>query len=94
MTHSNVVKPHLPPPPPPIYHRVPDMVYYYHGVPSFTVFCSMHSCFRVTGNTETSVSNDPKMTLNTKRSKVSHLHINCEKTCFYGQPTMDTHATA
>ncbi len=33
------------------------------------------SRFPVTGHFETSPQNDPKMTFNTKRSKVPHIHV-------------------
>ncbi len=50
----------LPPPPPP-------------PVTNFTQFCSMASRFRLACHFETSALNYPKMTINTKRSKVSHI---------------------
>ncbi len=44
-------------------------------VPNITPFHSTTSHFRVTGHFETSALNDPKMTLNTKRLKVPHIHV-------------------
>ncbi len=54
----------------------PYTCYNYPRVPNFTLFRSTASHFRVTGHFETSEQNDPKMALNTKRSKVMHIHIN------------------
>ncbi len=39
---------------------------------NFSSFCSMVSLFRVTGHFKISASNDPKVILNTTRSKVPH----------------------
>ncbi len=44
-------------------------------VSNFTPFCSMTSCFRVIGHFETSAPNDPRMTLNTARSKVHYICV-------------------
>ncbi len=45
-------------------------------VPNFSPFPSATSGFRVTGHFETSARNDPKMALNTARSKVPHIVTN------------------
>ena len=42
---------------------------------NFTPFSSTAIYFRDTGDFETSAPNEPKMTLNTKRPKVLHMHI-------------------
>ncbi len=44
-------------------------------LPDINPFHSVESCFRVTGHFETCVPNDPTLTLNTKRSKVPHIHM-------------------
>ncbi len=44
--------------------------------PNLSHFCSkVSSCFHAKGNVETSAPNNLKMTLNTKRPKVSHIHV-------------------
>ena len=43
------------------------------STPKFNPFSSRAIRFRVKGHCETSALNDPKMTLNTKRSKISHI---------------------
>ncbi len=54
------------------------VLYNYHSLPNFTPFLSTASHFRVTGYFETSALNDFKITLNTKRSKVPHVHTYCK----------------
>ncbi len=53
----------------------PHTGYNYPQLPNFSVFRTMTSRFADTDHFDTSALNDPKMTLNTKRSKVIHIHI-------------------
>ncbi len=46
--------------------------------PKFHLFRSTAKRFRVTGQFETSAPNDPKMTINTERSKWPHMYITNE----------------
>ncbi len=58
------------------YPRVPIYTCYnYPRVPNFTPFHSTTSCFRVTGHFKIRTLNEPKMTLNTKKSKGPHIHV-------------------
>ena len=53
----------------------PYTCYNYPQNSKFTPFSSTTSCFWVAGHFKTSALNEPKMTLNTKRSKVPHIHV-------------------
>ncbi len=63
-------------------------------LPNFTPFGFTASRFRVTGQFETSALNDPKTTLNTKTSKVPHIHLTTTPTpkfhsiSLHGQPIL------
>ncbi len=50
--------------------RYPIRVLHVYPSSKFNTICSTANCFRVAGHLETSALNDPKITLNTERSKV------------------------
>ncbi len=55
---------------------IPDTCYNYSRDPNFSPCRSMASRFRVaTWHFQISALNDPKMTLNAKRSKLPHIHV-------------------
>ena len=73
------------------HYQVKGTLYNYSQVPNFIAFSSMASHFRVTGHFKRSASNDPQMTLKTKRSRVPHIHFTSIRPKFqifflYGQP--------
>ncbi len=54
---------------------IPYMCHYYPWILNFSPFHSMASNVWVTGHFRTDAPNDPNMTLNTIRSKLSHIYV-------------------